>query len=307
MLGSAMTAISLNFTREELQNILTHLDQALFNHIQWHKRIIRDLICRLPVNKGDIEQKAHQECLFGQWYTQDSPKKLQKHPGFVAIGEAHKQMHQVAARLLMSMNTKGGVESQDYDIFANVIERLQLEIASLKRELEFSLHTRDPLTEATNRIDMLPMLREIHALVKRSAQSCCLIMMDLDFFKKINDKYGHNAGDKVLIGLVHFVSKHLRSYDKLFRYGGEEFLLCIQHIDLQECYSRVDQLRKDISTLEIDIGRKTPATITASFGITLLDPHVSIEECIDRADKAMYAAKSAGRNNTKTWDPSMQA
>jgi diguanylate cyclase (GGDEF)-like protein len=300
-----MTVSNLNLNREELQNVLTHLEQALFNHIQWHKRIVRDLVCHLPVNKHDIAPKAHQECLFGQWYYQDSPKKLQKYPGFVAIGEAHEHMHQLVASLLTAMSTRGVVESQEYDIFANAIERLQLEIASLKRELELSLHSRDPLTEATSRVDMLPMLRETHALVKRGSQVSCIAMMDLDLFKKINDKFGHSAGDNVLITIVHFVTKNLRVYDKLFRYGGEEFLICMQHIGLEECYKRIEQLREEISKLAIDMDHKKPVYVTASFGLTLLDPNASIEECIDRADKAMYAAKSSGRNCTKVWEPSL--
>ena len=290
-----------NITREELQNILTHLEQATYNHTQWHNTLIRTFACRLPSDKHNISQKAHKECLFGQWYYNDSPKKLQNHPGFSAIGESHRHMHQLAAQLLLTLDAGRPIETHDYDNFSNAMDRLRLELASLKHEVEISLYTHDPLTGAVNRADMLPMLREIHEMVKRQSQMCSLAMMDLDFFKQINDEFGHPAGDKVLIALVHFISEHLRPYDKIFRYGGEEFLICMQHTDMVSCFERVEALREGIAEMSFDIGRRDPIHITVSFGIALIDPLLSIEQCIDRTDKALYAAKAAGRNCTKTW------
>ncbi|MBS0272080.1 MAG: diguanylate cyclase [Proteobacteria bacterium] len=291
--------------RNELQNTLAQLEQALYNHVQWHNFIIRTLICRLPGNKQDTKTSAHKECLFGQWYYNDTPKKLQDHPGFAAIGEAHKHMHQLTANLLLTVAAGNLIDIHDYDRFANALEQLRLEIFSLKHELELSLYTHDPLTGAINRADMLPVLRELHEMVKRDSQVCGISMMDLDHFKKINDEFGHPAGDKVLVSLVRYITENLRPYDKLFRYGGEEFLFCLQQTTLETCSERIEELRRGIKELPFDIGRSEPIHITVSFGVTMLEPDLTIEQCIERADKALFEAKNKGRDVVKIWDSSM--
>lgn len=291
--------------RNELQSTLAQLEQALYNHVQWHNFIIRTLICRLPGNKQDTKVSAHKECLFGQWYYNDAPKKLQDHPGFAAIGEAHRHMHQLTANLLLTVAAGNFIDIHEYDRFANALEQLRLEIFSLKHELELSLYTHDPLTGAINRADMLPALRELHEMVRRESQVCGIAMMDLDHFKKINDQFGHPAGDKVLIALVRYITENLRPYDKLFRYGGEEFLFCLQQTTLETCSERIEELRQGIKEFPFDIGRSESIHITVSFGVTMLEPDLTIEQCIERADKALFVAKSKGRDAVKAWDSSM--
>lgn len=291
-----------NIEREELQTSLVHLERAVHNHIQWYNALIRTLCCRLQSDRHDISPQAHHECLFGQWYYDQAPLKIQKHPGFTAIGEAHERMHHLAANLLQISNAGFQINMNDYDHFANAVERLQLEINSLKRELEIMLYTHDPLTGAINRIDMMPMLREWHDMIKRTSMICTVVMIDLDEFKTINDRYGHSAGDKVLVATSRYLLDNLRPYDKMFRFGGEEFLLCMQQTELHTAFNRCEMLRKGIAEMNIDIEDRDPIHITASFGITILDPNSPLETCIERSDKAMYAAKSAGRNCTKIWE-----
>lgn len=289
--------------REELQAILVQLEQALYNHVQWHNSLIRSFACRLPGNLNDLHPQSYKKCLFGQWYYTAAPKKLLEHPGVASIGETHRHMHQVATQLLSTMNVGQNIDSHDYDNFSNLVERLRLEISSLKREIELSLYTHDPLTGAINRLDMLPMLREVQAMDRRQAQISSLVMIDIDHFKKVNDKYGRPTGDKVLQFVARYLTEHLRPYDKLFRYGGEEFLLCIHNTGLTDCFERIEILRSRLAKKPLDIGKRDPINITASFGIAELSPTLSIEECIEHADKAMYAAKKAGRNCTSLWEP----
>ncbi|MHB1949829.1 MAG: diguanylate cyclase [Gammaproteobacteria bacterium] len=290
-----------NISRDELQQVMSQLDQSIYNHQQWYNSLIRTLICRLQSDENDIHTEAHKKCRFGQWYFNHAPKKLCDHPGFIAIGTAHQHMHELTKHLLITSNAGNSISPLEFDNFANALERLRLEIFTLKNELETLLYNRDPLTMTITRISMLPILREQQALVIRQSQPCCIAMIDLDFFKKINDQYGHPAGDKVLIAITHNISKHLRPYDKIFRYGGEEFLLCIPQADLNEGYEMVDRLRQETAAMNIDLGLQKPVNITISAGLTLLDPNCPVEQSIDRVDKAMYAAKSNGRNCTKIW------
>lgn len=291
----------LNIAHEELHELIAQMEQSLYNHQQWFNALIRTLICHLPADQHDLGLKAHKACRFGQWYYMQSPKNLHTHPGFIAIGKEHQRMHQLAATLLRE-NEKNAVTPLDYDNFANVLERMRLETFTLKREFEDLLYNNDPLTLTISRVNMLPILRDQHEFVKREQQKCCLIMIDLDNFKLINDKYGHAAGDKVLAASAQYIKNHLRSYEKIFRYGGEEFIICMQNTELAEGYNIVERLRTGLAAMPIDIGLKKPIQITASFGLTLLDPTIPVEQSIDRADIAMYRAKSAGRNCAVTWE-----
>lgn len=295
----------INVEQKEMQAVLLQLDQAISNHAQWYDSITRTLICRLPYDRRDAAADAHRQCRFGQWYYDSAPDKLRTHPGFIAIETEHKNMHHMAAKLLQMGASDTAITSLDFDNFANVVERLRLQIYTLKHELEDSLYNLDSLTGANNRIGMLTKLREQQDLVKRQVQSCCIVMMDIDHFKAVNDTYGHVAGDRVLAASARNVMEHLRPYDKLFRYGGEEFLLCLPNTNAADGGYVVERVRLGLETNRIDYGGAVLLQITMSFGVTLLDADVSVEQSIERADKAMYAAKIAGRNCTRVWDPSM--
>lgn len=289
-------------SRDELQGVIAQLKESVYNHQQWYNALIRTFVCKLQADQHDINPEAHTGCRFGQWYYGKAPEKLHLHPGFIALGEEHKRMHHLARLLLIATDAGSIITTLDYDNFANALERLRLEISALERELEDTLFNHDSLTGAITRFGILPMLRDQQELVKRHVQLCYIAMMDLDNFKAINDLHGHQAGDRVLTEVVRYLLKHLRPYDKVFRYGGEEFLLCMPYTDSTPGYDRVQELNEGIAAMTIDIGEKAPINISASFGLVLLDPEVPVETSIDRADKAMYAAKSAGRNCVRMFD-----
>jgi diguanylate cyclase (GGDEF)-like protein len=130
-------------------------------------------------------------------------------------------------------------------------------------------------------------------------------MFDLDHFKTVNDQYGHLTGDKVLVDVAHYIVAHLRPYDKVFRYGGEEFLICLPDTDAQSGRDIIDRLRAELGSLVHAAADGRTFQVTISFGVTLLDPDIPVEQSIDRADKALYVAKATGRNRTVIWDASM--
>lgn len=295
-----------NVSKQELQDTLQQLNQAIYNHEQWSKDLIRSMICRLPYDNRDIADDAHHHCRFGQWYYGTPPQAFLDHSAFKAIGAEHRRMHQVTARLLLESASKGGVDPLDYDNFMSAAERLRLEIYSFKHEIEESLNTRDPLTGAENRFNMLSRLRELRELSKRGVQDSSIAIMDLDHFKRVNDTYGHTAGDQVLIAWVNYIKKNLRKYDRIYRYGGEEFLLSFPGNDQQSVKELIERLRNGIPEITIEGGGETKSImVTASFGITTLDPSLNVEESISRADTALYAAKKAGRNCSCIWDSTM--
>jgi diguanylate cyclase len=152
---------------------------------------------------------------------------------------------------------------------------------------------------------MLTRLRELRELVKRRVQQCCITIMDFDHFKAINDTYGHSVGDQVLSTSVRYVMEHLRPYDKVFRYGGEEFLISMPNTDLEVGLTVIERIREGLSAIVFAQDSPKPLFVTASFGLILLSPDLSVEDSIDRADKALYLAKTTGRNRAQIWDPSI--
>ncbi|MFZ2160278.1 MAG: diguanylate cyclase [Bradyrhizobium sp.] len=293
-----------NMSDEQMRLALKELEQATYNHDQWAEAVFSTLICRLAPDERDIRGDAHHLCRFGQWFHKVGIVELKDHPGFAEIGNEHERMHQCATGLLRSSVDGVPISIKDFDRFVNARKRLQLEIATVRRELEVALFNLDPLTGTPSRIGMLSMLREQQEFVRRE-HVCTVAMMDLDHFKSINDNYGHAVGDRVLIGFARYVMAHLRPYDKFFRYGGEEFLICLPDTDLQTAGDVIDRLRAELASLSFEDSGKGHFQVTVSFGLALLDPDMPVEKSMDRADRALYVAKEAGRNRVVKWDASM--
>lgn len=283
-------------SRSDIQGIVIQLDQALYNHNQWYNLLIRSLVCRLPADKHDLDNNAHRECRFGQWYYGTTMQFLLNHPGFAAIGNSHQRMHQLATNLLQSASSHSQIAPIDYDQFANQLDQMRLEIYTLKNELEFYLYNRDALTGALTRVSMLSTLREQQEVTKRQQQSCSIAMVDIDLFKSINDTYGHEAGDKVLAEVAKFINSNLRPYDKLFRFGGEEFLVCLPFTTIEQSKEIMERILTGVRDLTISIDNEKQINCTISIGLSHLIENSPVEVSIENADKAVYAAKSKGRN-----------
>jgi len=132
---------------------------------------------------------------------------------------------------------------------------------------------------------------------RRSSQPTCLIMLDLDYFKKINDVYGHEIGNKVLSHTASLVRKTIRRLDIPCRYGGEEFMLILPDTSLSDGVRFANRLRTLIGNTFVDIGEK-PLQVTASFGVDVYasGDQRSDTEFIKNVDKYLYQAKADGRN-----------
>lgn len=285
------------FTNQQLQSVIAQLDQALYNHEQWYKNLLRVLISHVPPEAPDLLPDAHRLCRFGQWYESLPATLLQDHPTFTSLAQAHEKMHSNARTLLQRVSDDLPISSGDFDQFNNVLDRMRLEVQALRHEFADLAQNQDPLTGARNRASLLSDLREQHALAQRGVQSCALAMLDLDHFKRINDEYGHVAGDTVLVSTVRCLQTLLRPYDRIYRYGGEEFLLCMPSTTLDQAREVANRMRATIAAQRIPVDNAGHfLQVTASFGVVALAQSRSVEDSIDRADKAMYEAKTAGRN-----------
>ena len=296
----------LRLDPSRLQQALDELQDAVRDHEAWFGNLLRGVVCGVAPGADDLHPDGHRRCRFGRWYLEHAQQVLREQPSFAAIESEHANMHRIAARVLRGATSNGPVPTNDYDELVACSMKLKLELDSLRHEIEAALRNRDAVTGAYGRVEILPALREAGELVRRDVQPACIAFMDLDRFKDINDVHGHRVGDQVLAGAVKYVSGHLRTYDRVFRYGGDEFLILLPAAHIEVVSRLIERLRAGLAgtTFALDESGR-PVHVTASFGVTPLEPEVSAEESVDRADKALLLAKGAGRNRVMRWDPSV--
>lgn len=153
----------------------------------------------------------------------------------------------------------------------------------------------DALTGIPNRLAWEERLEQEVARWKRFGTPLVLVVWDVDNFKRVNDRFGHKAGDKVLRTLAHVLADNVRETDFVARYGGEEFVQLITGTSLEDCLPVVEKLRTAIEETGFHF-RNESVTITASCGLTEYCEGDTPDQCFERADKALYRAKDAGRN-----------
>jgi diguanylate cyclase (GGDEF)-like protein/PAS domain S-box-containing protein len=183
------------------------------------------------------------------------------------------------------------------NLMIDVTERVcaEREVQALQDQLH-EQSIRDPLTGLYNRLPLNEFFdREIN-LARRSSGSVSVVMADLDYFKKVNDGYGHLAGDETLRVFSRLIGAAFRVSDLHCRYGGEEFLILLPGLKHEEAYMRTDQLRKTLEATEITSG-SVPLRVTATFGVATYPEHGQNRDAlIAAADRALYEGKRSGRN-----------
>jgi diguanylate cyclase (GGDEF)-like protein len=177
----------------------------------------------------------------------------------------------------------------------DVLARRNTQLAQTFAKLD-ELASRDELTGALNRRSIMRLIEEERARAKRSGHAFGVVMLDIDHFKNVNDRYGHLTGDEVLRRFALTVAQHMRTTDRLGRYGGEEFLMLLTEAgDTDAVTLAADRLRQAVARCEwSDL---TPGlSLTVSAGASVGGRNDTTEQLLQRADEALYAAKSAGRN-----------
>jgi len=157
----------------------------------------------------------------------------------------------------------------------------------------------DGLTKVFNRREIMRILKEELLRAQRTNQPLSIIMLDIDCFKQVNDTYGHPVGDEVLVKITSRIIKALRAYDKIGRYGGEEFIIILPHNSLKSVKKAAERMRKNISQKSIQTSAG-PLKLYVSLGCTSTEniEANSAEMMIKISDKALYKAKNKGRNCT---------
>ncbi|MDI6713415.1 MAG: GGDEF domain-containing protein [Thermodesulfovibrio sp.] len=181
------------------------------------------------------------------------------------------------------------------DQIVNITRELEKKNAQLKEALSTvkRMMNTDPLTGVFNRRAIDKMIGREISLALRHKIPLSVVMIDIDFFKKINDTYGHEKGDYVLKSFANKIKKLIRKEDIFGRYGGEEFILILPNTKIDNAYQASERIRQKIEKMNL---KGIQGNITASFGLTEILPTDNENSLIKRADEALYLAKRRGRN-----------
>ncbi len=237
----------------------------------------------------------------------DDEKVSRKHLKFSMVknhkGEARAKVIDLSSKNGIFVN---GVRAYDQELRAG--DKIKVGDTILKFEikdrLDVSYHnklyqqaTRDPLTGLSNRNHFRNELRKFISLAVRHSRALSIVMLDIDFFKKINDNYGHDVGDNVLKGVAEVLMGHVRNHDVAARFGGEEFVMMLPETNVGGAVVVAERIRTAIETIDFEnLGCHHQVTISIGIAEYTGDTTSEGEDIIKRADEALYRAKTSGRN-----------
>jgi two-component system, cell cycle response regulator len=187
------------------------------------------------------------------------------------------------------------------------IIKLEEQFTQTRRQLEI-LAMHDSLTSLYNRRAIEEYAEAEFNRLNRKENPLSVIMLDIDHFKNINDQYGHKAGDHALRQVAQVLTEDLRKYDRVGRWGGEEFILILPDISPQQAMAVAERIRAQVASLKIYLEENEPFSVQASLGVASNNGQFpSLSKLIDAADQALYHAKEEGRNRVRSFDPGVKS
>jgi len=264
---------SVSFVSQSVENLLAYKRHDFeINKVKYASCIHSDDIQR-------VQKEVEEAVTSGAYFFTHEPYR---------IITKNKEVKWILDNTVIVKNEKGEITHfVGYLIDITDIKEKEFELENLARI--------DQLTKINNRLYLDEVLISQYYRFNRYSEECSLMLIDIDYFKSVNDEYGHLVGDKVLIEFAELLKKSVRSDDIVGRWGGEEFLIILPHTNINQAIYLAEKLCKTVAEYEFSVvGHKT-----ASFGVATFVHGLSVEQCVDLADEALYEAKAAGRNIVK--------
>ena len=300
-----INATSKGFLLEVIENDLPLIEDQLIEsnaishvneHLIWLKKIIFDII---EGGKRVSVELSSDNCNFSSWLNSLEKNKYFTPNELNYIHETHKQIHSISTNIYNSLNKNNYTQTLiGYLVLAKLSLHMvnNLNVKITEKELIAQAET-DPLTGLKNRQTLYRILKKTLELHSISSQSFTIALLDIDYFKKINDEYGHQVGDEALKHIANIIKNQIRESDIVFRYGGEEFLIIFSYNSLKSAIYLAEKLRLAIEQKQF-ILEDLSINITASIGLSEYVPYLGkdYKSIISDADKELYKAKANGRN-----------
>jgi len=299
--------------KEDLKSLVTQMYEELIENIDIQEEATKEQVVTYlydaastisSIKDSDIDSTEHAKLAFTNTYKEIVDKSLSSFKSSNEIFEEIAQIHQTTMDEcseihidLPSMTEKfKSVQNQmnsEVERANNIITELTMQVKELERNSNL-----DALTKVFNRRALTTYLNNI---CKKGdiAYNLHLLVLDIDDFKVVNDTYGHIAGDKILIFIANMLRKTLRDGDKVFRYGGEEFVIILNRITPDVCLEITNRILGLVRSNRL-IYKGQSLNVTMSIGATKYVKGDTPDSLIDRADKALYKSKTGGKNQMNT-------
>jgi diguanylate cyclase (GGDEF)-like protein len=276
------------------KNFISHYE----SHLEWLSLLathIRD------EKKDKFVELDHKVCQFGTWLEGEAKQVIKNNSKYKVIYAIHKSLHMFASKIYEQIGNK------EYHVLITYLEKCELISLSIGTELALIDNmimnkrvTKDTLTGSLNRQALRGVFESQYELSLATSNPFVLAICDLDFFKVINDTYGHIAGDKMLKLFVDTVKSSIRNTDIIIRYGGEEFIVMVPATDKTKAKVVLEKIRKSFENVTLEYeGKLIKGSV--SIGAIEINPEYNfkqnfIDEYIAIADQKLYSAKKNGRN-----------
>jgi len=274
-------------------------------HLLWFDKLTVSLSA---MDMSQLPELDHHKCIVGKWILSEGENVITDETIFNEFVNLHENLHLIAIQIKQSFDQR----PIDFHILMLLLNKAELFSLSIGVELSIinnirfqATASKDPLTSTLNRQLLFHIFSTQFELSRAIEKSFCLIMMDLDNFKKINDTHGHIAGDNVLKAFSHMLLSNLRDSDFAIRYGGEEFLLILPSAKLEQALKLAEKLRKQSHLLQAQ--HQLVENITASFGVLEISPkteqtpdEILMAHYIQQVDEELYLAKKRGKDQVSS-------
>lgn len=273
---------------------LIELSTAQKAHFQWLAKLLELSLLGGEPDAELIHPRSHELCRFSEWLRTHPDQHAQHRRYVVNIEAAHKTMHDRARDLMLAI--------QKQTVTASLLRgfhRAQQEfIGCIDKYRECLLVFRnmhDTLTGLPLRHLLYHDFDFIGTRCEKNAQALWLLMIDIDRFKRVNDTWGHNAGDDVLRSVANTLKMHVQPNEHVYRFGGEEFIILLEVNNEEEAHRSASRICRYLAKQPVLINHHA-ITVTVTGGLTAVARNETLHQAIGRADKAMYFGKNNGRD-----------
>ena len=282
-------AFKIQFSTHHLAFDCAHLRTSLSD---WMRDLLLniqretfDVSCLLPLKKSN----------FGLWMAHKGKLFLSNRPEFISLVGLLDDMDEMMEALIQHFHDEA--KKQDYlKELNNLVSQASWVLGGIAKDIIDQDNGRDTLTRLFNRRYLDTVMRHETASSLKSGASFGVVMVDIDFFKKINDDCGHDNGDRVLEQLADILIHEVRAGDFVFRLGGEEFLIVLGDINVRVLTQISEKIRMAVANNVFRLAEQKTLALTVSIGTALHDGHPDFNRTLKLADAALYQAKQNGRN-----------
>ncbi|MDR0807331.1 MAG: diguanylate cyclase [Enterobacteriaceae bacterium] len=272
-----------------LENAELEKEKQLANILDWDVEFIYQVV----LNRSVYGLKLLSRSDFGLWFTH---KGKHYFSGIADIGYISKLIDQTDEAIIAAKDANAdNLNNLLISVRDNILQITSL-LKNLFDEVSKQDVGRDVLTKLLNRRFLPTIFKREILIASKSSTNLAVVIVDIDYFKSINDKYGHNIGDEVLYQVSSILYDSVRANDFVFRYGGDEFLLLLTEIEEKEAITVTERIRKKVMSLTIETDKKEKVSVTITAGGAMFTGHPDYERLIKQADDALYQAKNTGRN-----------